>query len=40
MKIKYLLIRKYFKISKVWSADQVYKTLSLQDPENDRDADG
>ena len=22
-----------FKISKVWSADQVYKTLSLQDPE-------
>ena len=26
-------LRKYFKISKVWSADQVYKTLSLQDPE-------
>ena len=24
---------KYFNISKVWSADQVYKTLSLQDPE-------
>ena len=26
-------LRKYFKISKVWSADQVYKTLSLQDSE-------
>ncbi len=26
-------LRKYFKISKVWSADQVYKTLSLKDPE-------
>ena len=24
---------KYFNISKVWSADQVYKTLSLQDSE-------
>ena len=27
-------LRKYFNISKVWSADQVYKTLSLQDSEN------
>ena len=26
-------LRKYFNISKVWSADQVYKTLSLQDSE-------
>ena len=27
-------LRKYFNISEVWSADQVYKTLSLQDPDN------
>ena len=27
-------LRKYFNISEVWGADQIYKTLSLQDPNN------